>query len=165
LLREDGDDADSVLVRAYWTAALIGYVRCFSTGKRFGLSEEVFKDIEGGVEVHRYYKQLRDKHVAHSVNPFEQVKVGVVLAAEVVGERKLEGVVATYTSLLSHSQEGVEQLFQLARIAREKTVEETESLKEAVRAKAGEMDLDELYEKAEPVRHYAPGPEDASRPR
>jgi hypothetical protein len=165
LLGEDGDDADSVLVRAYWTAALIAYVRCFSTGKRFGLSEEIFEGTEGGVEVHRLYKQLRDKHVAHSVNPFEQVKVGAVLASEGAEERKIQGIAATTFNLLSHSQEGVEQLFHLTRIARKKALEETESLKEATRAKAGTMDLDELYEKAEPLRHYAPGPDDASRSR
>jgi len=106
LLGEDGDDADSVLVRAYWTAALIAYVRCFSAGKRFGLSEEIFEGIEGGVGAHRLYKQLRDKHIAHSVNPFEQVKVGAVLASEAAGERKIEGIAATYFNFLSHSQEG-----------------------------------------------------------
>lgn len=165
--REEGaDEPDSVIVRAYWTAALVAYVRCFNAGKRLGLSEDIFQDLEGGVDVHRHYRELRDKHIAHSVNPFEQVEVGAVLASPGAAERKIEGIAATAFSLLSHDLEGVEQLYHLARIAREKTVEEAEHYKKVTRAKAGEMDLDGLYEAAAPGFRYGPArPDEVSKPR
>ncbi len=72
---------DHVLLECHSTAALIKYVRCFGTGKRAGLSEDDLVGLPGDpVGVHRYFKDLRDKHIAHSVNPLEQVRVGVILA-------------------------------------------------------------------------------------
>jgi hypothetical protein len=35
-----GEPKDAILMQNLWTAALISYVRCFATGKRFGLSSE-----------------------------------------------------------------------------------------------------------------------------
>ena len=65
---------DSVLIQSLWTAALISYIRCFASGKRYGLSEEILSRLEGApIDVHRFYKHLRDKHIAHSVNPFEEI--------------------------------------------------------------------------------------------
>jgi hypothetical protein len=72
---------DHVLLESLSTAALIKYVRCFGTGKRIGLREDDLVGLPGDpVGVHRYFKDLRDKHIAHSVNPLEQVRVGVILA-------------------------------------------------------------------------------------
>ena len=72
---------DHVLLESLSTAALINYVRCFGTGKRAGLSEDDLVGLPGDpIGVHRYFKDLRDKHIAHSVSPLEQVRVGVILA-------------------------------------------------------------------------------------
>jgi hypothetical protein len=72
---------DYLLLESISTTALIKYVRCFGTGKRIGLREDDLLGLPGDpVGVHRYFKDLRDKHIAHSVNPLEQVRVGVILA-------------------------------------------------------------------------------------
>jgi len=72
---------DHVLLESLSTAALIKYVRCFGTGQRTGLCEDDLLGLPGDpVGVHRYFKDLRDKHIAHSVNPLEQVRVGAILA-------------------------------------------------------------------------------------
>jgi hypothetical protein len=164
LLERDGDEADAVMVRAYWTAALIAYSSCFGSGKRLGLSESIYEDTDGGVEVHRHYRALRDKHVAHSVNPFEQVEVGVVLSAPGAEERKIEGVAAIGLNLLSHGIEGVEQFHELATLARAKAGAECDRHQEATRVEAEKMGLDGLYATAT-MRSIAPGPDDAARPR
>jgi hypothetical protein len=44
------------------------------------LTDDVFQTLKGGTEFHQHYKKMRDKHIAHSVNPFEQVRVGVALS-------------------------------------------------------------------------------------
>lgn len=164
LLEAEGEAADPVLLRVYWTAGLVAYIRCFASGKRFGLSESIFADIDGGVEVHRYYKALRDKHIAHSVNPFEQVDVGVILAPPSAQERKIEGIATLSLSLISTTTEGVEQLQQLAAIARKKAGEECRRRQEATSERARKLNLNEIYEMAS-VRTVAPGPDDASKPR
>jgi hypothetical protein len=74
---------DYLLLESLSTMALIKYVRCFGTGKRIGLREDDLLGLPGDpIGVHRYFKDLRDKHIAHSVNPLEQVRVGVILAVD-----------------------------------------------------------------------------------
>jgi hypothetical protein len=62
------NDGDHILVQSLWTSALVSYVRCFASGKRSGLSEQLFSHLEGEpVAAHQYYKNMRDKNVTHSV--------------------------------------------------------------------------------------------------
>jgi len=75
------DKEDSVLRRALFVAALVAYARCFkgNEGVRLGLDET---DLEGMGEgnvlgLHRFFIDVRNKHIAHSINPLEQVDVGV----------------------------------------------------------------------------------------
>jgi hypothetical protein len=85
------DQPDVLLEQALWTAALISYSRCFASGRRFGLGESTFEGHEPLVlQLHRYFRDTRDKYVAHSVSPFEQVVPGLLFDAseppkEVVG--------------------------------------------------------------------------------
>ena len=161
-------EPDAVVVQAYWTAALVGYVRCFSTGRRVGLSESIFEGIQGAeqsaVEVHRHFKAMRDKNIAHSVNPFEQVEVGVVLTPPDAPVRKIDGVATLAMRHISSTPEGVESLQELARIARRKTGQECQRLQQASLEVAGTLDLDELYETVT-IRTTAPAPEEVSQPR
>ena len=77
----DADQSDAVYDRAMFVAVLIAYARCFkgNEGVRVGLDEH---DLEGMGEknvptVHRFFIDLRDKHIAHSVSAFKQAVVGV----------------------------------------------------------------------------------------
>jgi hypothetical protein len=67
------DGQDSIVVEGLVTASLIRYFRCFATNVRLGL---VRSDLVGLsdqlLKQHDYFKDLRDKFVAHSVNPFEE---------------------------------------------------------------------------------------------
>lgn len=161
-------DADLILIQAYWTAALVVYVRCFATGKRCGLSESIFDGIDGdgttAIEVHRHFKDLRDKHVAHSVNPFEQVEVGLVLTAPETGERKVEGVATLAMKLVSLTREGVESLLELTRIAGKWVAAEGGQLESAVLEAGKALDVDSLYDTAG-LRLVAPGLQQAGKAR
>jgi hypothetical protein len=66
----------SFLEKALYTAALVAYTRCFGTGKRKNkLDDSIFAgDAAHLLERHRYWKNTRDKHIAHSVNAFEITK-------------------------------------------------------------------------------------------
>src|SRR4051812_36912397 len=68
------ESRDFVLIQALWSAALVSYRRCFSDGKRGGLTNADVRALGLAgepIEVHQFLHQLRNKHVAHSVNPFE----------------------------------------------------------------------------------------------
>jgi hypothetical protein len=67
-------DSESTLSRALIFAGLISYARPFKTGVReVRLDEEMFATLSPvfSVDLHRYLVDLRDKHIAHSVNEFE----------------------------------------------------------------------------------------------
>lgn len=72
---------NAMVVEALVSAALIRYMRCFSQSPRRGLKhEEIGRRSKAIRELHQYYQQLRNKFVAHAVNPFEETWVTAMVA-------------------------------------------------------------------------------------
>lgn len=70
LSKEAPDDYQ--LVEAVITAAVVRYFRCLNTGVRLGIQSSDLEQLsEEDRSTHNYLKDLRDKFVVHSVNPFE----------------------------------------------------------------------------------------------
>ena len=64
---------DSILTEGIVTGAIIRYCRCFAGGLRLGLHRKDIEDLRPLLlTAHDYFKALRDKFVAHPVNPFEE---------------------------------------------------------------------------------------------
>lgn len=64
---------DYLMEEALVSAAVVRYGRCFSSGARLGLSRKDIEELDpADLAAHDYFKALRDKFVAHSVNPFEE---------------------------------------------------------------------------------------------
>lgn len=163
LLKDDSKDV--VLVASLWTAALICYVRSFASGKRYGLSEDIFNDLTGdAIEVHKFYKNLRDKHIAHSVSPYEQVEVGLILSPKDSGEKKVKGVATLSMRYICTTIEGVEQLGRLATVLRKEVARLAKECEGKVLEVGKNLPIDELYSRAR-IRTVAPGPEVSGRPR
>ena len=160
----DNNAKDNVLMGSLWIAALISYARCFSTGKRFALSEGLFENIEGGVECHQLYINLRNKHIAHSVNPFEQVVVGLVLSPPSSSERKVEGISILSQKLLHFTSEGIQNLRRLALIALKEVEKRGKEYQEKALEVGKKIPIATLYAKASP-RTVTPGPEQAGKAR
>lgn len=110
---EDGASRDDVVTAALWTAAVIAYCRCFSDGIRARLTVADVENlqIEGAADFHQYLRDMRDKHVAHSVNPFERVAVGVVLSPD---KERVDGVAPLTMRHMATTKEGFVQLGWLA---------------------------------------------------
>ena len=70
---------DDMLEQSLWTTALIAYARCFGTGVRARLDKSIYGDREDAIRWHDYFKNTRDKHLAHSVNPFEVTATGIAV--------------------------------------------------------------------------------------
>jgi hypothetical protein len=78
---DDADRSHDIVTRSLWESALVTYARCFGTGKRVRLDTGVFDgQPEDALQWHKYFKDTRDKHVAHSVNTFEFGGFGVRLS-------------------------------------------------------------------------------------
>jgi hypothetical protein len=99
---------------------------------------------------------MRSKHIAHSVNPFDQVKVGAVLSPPTGGNRGVQGVSTLSMRHIHDSLEGVGQLRLLARTALEVVAARSRELEQKVLEESKEMPLDELYARASPRTVVAP---------
>lgn len=75
LMREAG-----IIGMALYTQALVSYARCFSSGRRKGLSQDIFAKKPELVAAHADIKAIRDKHVSHPVSEHEHCNV--LVAAE-----------------------------------------------------------------------------------
>ena len=148
-----------------WTAALIRYARCFASGKRFGLSESIFNGLKGEPrKVHKMYIDLRNKHIAHSVNPFEQMEIGLILSPKNGHERKIIGVATMAMRHICSDMEGVHQLGLLSKVLLEKVSQIAKEYEKKTLEKGKNIPIDDLYKCARP-RMIAPGPELAEEPR
>jgi len=65
---------------ALYTQALVSYVRCFSSGRRKGLNQDIFAKNPALLAAHADIKSIRDKHVSHPVSEHEHCNV--LVAAE-----------------------------------------------------------------------------------
>lgn len=162
---------DNILMQSLWTAALIGYARCFSSGKRFGLKESIFEKIpynheseDTPIKVHQLYIDLRNKHIAHSVNPFEQIKVGLVLSEINSPKREVQGVVTLLQKLMCLDLEGVVSFLKLSSLVHKEVAKICKNCEDNA-LKAGKiLPIDPLYSR--PIlRIITPGPEDARKAR
>lgn len=67
---------DYLIVEGLVAAAVVRYCRCFPSRARLGLRREDLAELDDeDLQTHNYFKNLRDKFVAHSVNPFEETYV------------------------------------------------------------------------------------------
>jgi len=148
---------DGPHVRALFTAALVAYVRCFSTGVRSAkVNPDIFASIEGALQRHQSIKDMRDKHIAHSVNAFEDTSIGAVLSDPAAGQKTVRGTITLTGSRVSDSAEGIKQIGSLAKIAFESTKARFDALQVDVLAEARALNIDELYARQTP-RFTAPG--------
>ncbi len=138
---------DHLLIRSLWTSALVIYARCFTSGKRYGLPEDIFSDLPGEpIAAHRSYIHTRNKHIAHSVNVFEETHIGVVLSTQDQEAESIDvlGVAELHSSRLSDAAEGVEQLGRLAAHAIRHVVQESEKLEKKILDKAKSLSVEQL---------------------
>jgi len=104
-------NGDPWLNEAITTGAIVKYCRCFTTGVRFGLKRTDIENIgEDLLQKHDYIKALRDKFIAHPVNPFDESYVTVSITVK-DGESSLGQIIhAGHTRLLLSAQEADELL-------------------------------------------------------
>lgn len=86
----EGEEPDYELVDALTTAILVRYSRPFSGGVRRWPAEDALNELsEGQRQEHERLRDFRDKHIAHSVNAFEENQP---IARYVEGREHSEGV-------------------------------------------------------------------------
>lgn len=156
---------DIIVAQALWNAALVAYARCFTTGKRLGLKSSLFDGLDpGAAEAHQYVMNMRGKHVAHAVNPFDQVRVGVVLSPPGSANRNVRGTVQFRQHLVGWDQGGLETLQHLTDAAHAFAMRRYNEVEAALYDEALALSIEDLYRRPA-MRIITPGSGDARQPR
>ena len=106
---------DEVLVEALGSAALVAYARCFVQGRRARLGPKDVKALRGSSEEdHAEMMNIRNKHIAHSVNAHEQPATIALLGSKASGQRAVVGLMHVNLRLPALNGRTVALLRQLA---------------------------------------------------
>lgn len=147
LVKPEGEQ-DGVIPQALWSAALTAYDRCFARGKKFGLTTDDVKSLplEGQVvKFHEWAVGERNILGKHPTNPFDEARVGAVLAGPDQADREVRGVTVLSASHILVDGAGVRQLGALASELAKQTAEKAQKQESVVAADAQQLGLDKLY--------------------
>ena len=163
--RWTSEDADIVIKYSLWSASLVAYARCFRSGIRKGLDDSIFSTLPGDAkQVHEYFLDVRDKHIAHSVSPFEQHRIGVLLPSEQSEASEVIGTVGFTVLQLFPDQDGVRSLQRLAHLLVEQVSGLIDDVIAEVEAEARSVPIEELYRRPS-TAVTLPDPTDAGNAR
>jgi hypothetical protein len=149
LVKPDGE-REPVVPQALWSAALMAYDRCFTKGKRFGLTADDVRGLplEGQVlTFHNWIVNERNQLARHPADPYDVARVGAVLSGSSGGqdERRVEGITVLSASHILVDGAGVRQLGALASELAKQTAEKAQKQESAVLGDAQKISLDKLY--------------------
>ena len=160
------DKQNSVLIEGLWSAGLIKYCRCFATGVRKNLDEldeTIFKSLPGdAIGLHKWIKGMRDKLIAHSVNPFEECKTLVIIDQS--DQTKSMGIGFIDVAYAHPNRDGVGMVVGLCVVMRDKIKEKCDSLQKELQHEVNKLTSEELKRLPE-QKYTAPPPEGASMAR
>lgn len=93
---------DPVLIQSLFSAALIAYRRCFTTGVRTALTYNDIADSNNNAGwLHNHLKDQADKLIAHSVNPFEHTQAGFLVKDDkVIGVATLSAKLVNFDDVV-----------------------------------------------------------------
>jgi hypothetical protein len=148
-LAADEEERDGLLPLALWSSAVVAYARCFSKGKKFGLTNEDVQKLplHGAVmDFHKWIIEEKSKLTAHSANPFEVAKVAAALSPADAKKRRVEGIVIYATNHFVVDGGGVQQLGAMAAALAKQTAEEAQKQEDIVLKDAQQLNLESLYQ-------------------
>lgn len=133
-------------IDAFWTAALVRYMRCFSGGIRFWPRDEFLASLD---EAHRswhdHFDDVRDKFYAHSVNDMESNMPTVSIRVDDDGSKQVGGVTIGTSRVLGFSPSVRSALLDLVSIAHQWVSKLIESECSRLTTIARAMDPEELF--------------------
>lgn len=170
------DDAEpnnaSLIRRSLYTAALIAYARCYGkprkkpSGKRILLdAEQVFVGANvDWMRHHKHFIAVRDKHLAHSVNPFEINRAGLFVEDwDANPPKHVVGILSFHR--VSEEAGNVLALVHLAEIAIEHVSDRSRLLLDRLEAQINSLPITSQRALEPYVLEFRQEPEDVSGPR
>ena len=155
----------TVLLDALCTAAIVRYGRCFTSGVRERLPDNLIGQLpQTDQDAHHFFKDLRDKWVAHSVNAFEDTHVVAYLTPEELGPKSVSSISALPDRVLCLSVNDMLRLKKLAAAVRETVAKLMEDENQNVLIYARSLPPQQFYTQVDPPRKVTTDTE-AGKPR
>lgn len=142
----DAAPVDHHLIDALSTASVVRYCRCFEGGVRAKLARESITAIDPRfVEFHNYLFALRQKHLVHSVNEFEENCVTVTIS-EPPTAREVLGIGISGGRVAGLDKATAKNLGDLARKLCDAIVVEFERERGRIQQLVTALPIEEVYE-------------------
>lgn len=135
---------------AFCFTAIVIYGRTFGTGTRENLPRALIERLgPEWVESHDYFKNLRDKWIAHSTNNFEQSRVTIQVELSEAGRVLPTGISDGHTMTVSLSSDDMKRLGRLSDRILSELSGEIDTEKQRVLEFAKTLDLTRLLKDPE----------------
>ena len=149
------EEREPVVPQALWSAALMGYDRCFTKGKRFGLTADDVRSLPLEGQVMKFHSWVVGRAQQARPAPGQPVRRGPGRHRPVRApglsrpgrppERQVEGITVLSASHILVDGAGVRQLGALASELARQTAEKAQKQEGTVLAEAQKIGLDKLY--------------------
>jgi hypothetical protein len=141
-------ERDALLLEGMSVAALVRYFRCFSSGVRPKLPSEIVENApDEWSKAHQYYKDVRNKHVAHSVNLLEENVITAAIPESDYPNFKVESLGFYHQRLSPMGPSDVENLRSLAEGVRHGLEEKKDAEMGELLKKVQEVPIEDLVAK------------------
>lgn len=148
-------NCDDLVREALWNSAV---VRAFSIfDGKYKIDLKILDELpEGAKEIYRFFKNYRNKHIAHKANPFDQIKAGIFLGERESGRDEVVGIgnLAMLDTSFS-DQEMIDSLGRFLDVLNKKIQEEIDLWGGRMFKAAKDDDIERLYKLA-PLRVVVP---------
>ena len=159
---------DAVAERAYWTAAIVHYGRCFNpTGRRYPLPPTIFGRYAapaGAAEQHAFLMNLMEKDLRHPVSGFEQAHVGALIAPGEDGKPRILKAGAMYARHHTRTADGARKARIHVEGLRDYVRTIVNRLHDEVERVARQLPIDDIVERGQAILS-APPVDDAGKTR
>jgi hypothetical protein len=154
-----------LLLESICAAAIIRYGRSFPSGVRMGITKDVIRQLPPELQAdHRYFKNLRDKWIAHSVNTFEENQVVAYLIPKERGPEGVECVSVQQRRVLTVDVGEMRRLMDLCFALRKIIARSIEAENRRVLEYAKSLPVESIYSRPLPNLN-APSRANAAKPR
>lgn len=138
---------NSTVLDALCSALVVKYFRCFGFGVRGKLDiENITSLTEDEVQLHKLLKNLRDKHIVHSVNSFEENYVVAYLNPEERG-KKINSISVQHHRMIALSEYDIDFIKRISSKILTEIKVMIESEKKYILELARKEDIDEMYKR------------------
>jgi len=142
---------DFHLLDAISTACVVRYCRCFEGGVRFKLHPDSVKAVDPRfTEFHDYLFSLRQKHLSHSVNEFEENCVAVSVA-EPPSPPEVKGIAVVGGRVAGLDRRTASNLQELVKKLRQAASVEYDTEEDKLKAIVDNIPIDDVYRLPEPA--------------